>query len=87
MQSSCVLVTDIHAINCRYTFMKKCWKSNAEKRPTFSELVNYLSAYLESFVDYVKLIDQDTEVQSVNLEEQNNPLAVLGTSAVNETVM
>ena len=67
--------------------MKECWRLDAEKRPTFSELVNNLSAYLESLASYLKLVDEDNNHQydvEVNLEEQNDPVVTL---AVNETIM
>ena len=43
---------------CRYSFMMQCWELEAEKRPPFSELVQSLSASLESMAGYVPLVGQ-----------------------------
>lgn len=70
--------------------MKECWELEAEKRPTFSEIVSHLSTYLESFVSYVKLVDEDISHQcnaEVHIGRENNPVVVLTTSSINETIM
>ena len=41
--------------NFRFEFMMSCWESKDTLRPSFSEIVTYLSSHLEYTSDYLDL--------------------------------
>ena len=48
--------------------MSKCWHADPNERPTFSELVSYMSQTLESIADYMDVLTfGEIEAQSKDL--------------------
>lgn len=86
LNSYCVVILissscDINFFLLRYAIITKCWESNPEVRPTFSQQVENLSSLLSSMADYLDIFTisnpaaaSATPIPSAPPLEETNPL-------------